>query len=180
MRCSSLLARAILTGVVTAGSVVYANAQQFQAVFSGLNENPSINSPAQGSLRLTLNTQLQSIDYTLTYSNLVGAVAQAHIHFARPRVNGAIVVFLCTNLGNGPAGTPPCPAAPATVTGMITPASVLAVPGQGIAAGDFAAVTNALKSQASYGNVHSTTFPGGEIRGEIVQCPPSGCPPLPQ
>ena len=78
MRCSSSLARAILAAFVTAISVGYANAQQqFQAIFSGLNELGALNaetgailSNGQAKLSLTLNTQLQSLTYTLTYSGL--------------------------------------------------------------------------------------------------------------
>ena len=36
-------------------------------------------------------------------------------------VNGGISFFLCSNLGNGPAGTQACPAGPAELTGVITP-----------------------------------------------------------
>jgi hypothetical protein len=43
-------------------------------------------------------------------------------------------VFLCTNLGNGPAGTQACPAAPATITGTLRPADVIGPTGQGITA----------------------------------------------
>jgi hypothetical protein len=49
---------------------------------------------------------------------------QAHVHFENASNNGAIVVFLCTNLGNGPAGTQACPAAGGTIRGTIRPADV--------------------------------------------------------
>jgi hypothetical protein len=38
-----------------------------------------------------------------------GDVLPTHIHLGQHGVNGGISVFLCTNLGNGPAGTPTCP-----------------------------------------------------------------------
>ena len=73
----SLLAPAILAAGVTAVSVGCANAQQFQAVFSGFNEVGALNaetgailSTGQAKVNLTLNTQLQSLNYTLTYSGL--------------------------------------------------------------------------------------------------------------
>lgn len=67
-------------------------------------------------------------------------MAQAHIHFGKVHVAGGIFAFLCTNLGNGPAGTPACPPNGVTVTGAITAASIVAVPGQNISAGDFGAL----------------------------------------
>ena len=39
-------------------------------------------------------------------------------------MNGGITVFLCSNLGNGPAGTQACPPAPATIEGTIRAADV--------------------------------------------------------
>ena len=53
--------------------------------------------------------------FRLTYEDLSSPVLQSHIHFAQKSVNGAIAVFLCSNLGNGPAGAskhPPRRAAP--------------------------------------------------------------------
>jgi CHRD domain len=183
MWCSLILVRTTLAAVVTAISVGYANAQQFQAVFSGLNELGALNaetgailSTGQAKLSLTLNTQLQSLTYSLTYSGLGAPVTQAHIHFARPRVPGGIMVFLCTNLGNGPAGTPACPNPSGTVTGTLTPASVVGPVAQNITPGNFDGLVTALTTQTSYGNIHTTQFPAGEIRGDIVQCPPNGCP----
>jgi CHRD domain len=176
-RRSSLLSQAILAAVVTAMSVGYANAQQFQAVFSGLNEVPSpVLSQGQGTLKMTLNTQLQSLTYTLTYSGLTSTAVQGHIQFARARDVGGVIVFLCTSLGNGPPGTPACPVGGSTVTGTITPASVIGLPAQNVSAGDFNALATVLVSQATYANIHTTNFPAGEIRGEIVPCPPNGCP----
>jgi hypothetical protein len=94
-------------------------------------------------------------------------VTQAHIHFGKEHVAGGIIAFLCTNLGNGPAGTPACPANSGTVTGTITAASVEAILKQNVSAGDFDALEDALTSNTAYANVHTTAFPAGEIRGQI-------------
>jgi hypothetical protein len=48
------------------------------------------------------------LSWELEYPPGLG-VTQAHIHFGPGRVNGGIMVFLCSNLGNGPEGTQPCP-----------------------------------------------------------------------
>jgi hypothetical protein len=53
------------------------------------------------------------------------------------------------------------------VSGTITAASVLAVNGQHIPAGDFNAFIDILTSNSAYANVHTTSFPAGEIRGQI-------------
>jgi hypothetical protein len=38
---------------------------------------------------------------------------------------------------------------------------------QNIPPGDFAAVVAALASNTVYGNIHTTKFPAGEIRGQV-------------
>ena len=84
------------------------------------------------------------------------------------RVTGPISVFLCTNLGNGPAGTQPCPAPPATISGTITAVDVTNLANErGISAGEFDELLAAIRAGATYVNVHSTRWPGGEIRSQI-------------
>jgi CHRD domain len=152
-----------------------ANAQTFHADLSGFQELGALNaetgaifSPGTGTLDLKLDQKLQMLTYTLTYSGLTSPVLQAHIHFGQIHVPGGIFLFLCTNLGNGPVGTPACPTS-GTVTGQLTPASVVAVPGQNITAGDFSIVPAALLSDSAYVNVHTNNFKAGEIRGQILQ-----------
>jgi len=72
-------------------------------------------------------------------------------------------------LGNALAGTPLCPASPATVTGTLTAGSIVGPSTQGIAPGDFAEVLAALRRPIPnfYGCVHTDGFPGGSIRGAI-------------
>ena len=82
-------------------------------------------------------------------------------------MNGGISVFLCSNLGNGPAGTQACPPAPATISGTITPADVIGPAEQGIDPMEFDELVGAIRAGVAYANVHSTTFPTGEIRGQL-------------
>ena len=89
-------------------------------------------------------------------------------------VNGGIPVFLCTNLGDGPAGTQPSPPSPATISGTIAAADVspnipatLAARNQGLDTGEFAELLRAIRGGNTSANVHSVKFPGGEARGPI-------------
>jgi hypothetical protein len=70
-------------------------------------------------------------------------------------------VFLC-----GGGGKPACPAS-GTVTGTLVAADVVGPTGQGIAAGEFAELVSAIRAGATYVNVHTSTFPGGEIRAQL-------------
>ena len=111
----------------------------------------------------------EQITYSLRYSALEGPVTQAHIHFGAVAQTGGISVFFCSNLGNGPAGTQACPPAPATVTGTIRPADVIGPAGQGIDPGQFAELLAAMRAGATYVNVHSAKYPGGEVRAQLEQ-----------
>jgi hypothetical protein len=161
---------AILALAVTAVPVSYATAQEFHAKLKGFNEVPSaIVSNGQGTVHLKLNKKLKTINYTLTFSDLSAPVTQSHIHIGKVHVAGGVTVFFCSNIG-APAGTQLCPSGTGgTVSGMIVAANILAIPGQGMPAGDFDELVRVLESRTGYANVHSTNFPGGEIRGQIVR-----------
>ena len=134
---------------------------------TGYNEDPmALSTPGRGSFKATVDQKDQQIRYVLQYEGLPTTTLQAHIHFGNPSQSGGISAFLCTNLGNGPAGTQLCPAS-GTVTGTITPADVVGPAGQGIAPGEFRELVDAIAANVAYVNVHSTQYPGGEIRGQL-------------
>jgi hypothetical protein len=108
------------------------------------------------------------IEYTLSYGALEGDVLQAHIHLGARAIAGGISAFLCSNLNNGPAGTPACPGPhDGTVTGVIEPADVVGPRGQGIDPGEYNELLRAIRAGATYANVHSSKYPAGEIRAQL-------------
>lgn len=134
----------------------------------GYNETPlTISTTGGGSFHAKLASDGRSFDWTLSYEALEGNVLQSHIHFGAPAITGGISIFLCSNLGNGPAGTQLCPASPATISGTATAADVIGPSGQGIEAGAFDEIVAAMRSGFAYANVHSSKWPGGEIRGQL-------------
>ena len=167
------LATAFVAAALVAS--VPASAQKFSGKFSGFNEvgglgggeTGAILSEGTGTIKLKLDKSAGTITYELTYSGLSANVTQSHIHFGRVHTAGGVMVFFCTNLGNGPAGTPACPATGGTVTGTLNAASVVAVPGQNVTAGDFDAINDALLADAAYANIHTVKFPAGEIRAQV-------------
>jgi CHRD domain len=133
----------------------------------GYQEVPAVSSTGSGSFEAKIVNDSQ-IEWTLSYRDLEGSITQSHIHFGQQSVNGGITVFFCTNLGNGPAGTPICPPAPATISGTIVASDVGAgAAGQGIAAGEFAELLAAIRAGKTYANVHTTKHAGGEIRAQL-------------
>jgi len=151
-----------------------AAAKNFKGQLDGFFEIGALNNETgailtNGSGSLTLDVDNNKATYKLTFSGLSSNVTQAHLHFGKVHVAGGIYAFLCTNLAP-PAGVPtppPCPASGGTVTGTLTAANILAVPGQNITKGDFGALLAGVGSNTTYGNVHTVNFPAGEIRGQV-------------
>lgn len=169
-----LLVTAVAVGTVVAtvatGSAATARGGEdvFREQLSGFEETPvALSTTGSGQFRLEIDDRADEISYRLSYTALEGNVLQAHIHFGAPAQSGGISAFFCTNLGNGPAGTQLCPAAPATVTGTIVPADVIGPAGQGIAAGQFEELVDAIRAGYTYANVHSSLYPAGELRGQL-------------
>lgn len=164
-----------VVALVSASTVVWAQGfKKISEFLTGYQEVPSVSTTGNGEFNARISNDGSQIDWELTYSDLEGAVQQAHIHIGNVGVNGGITVFLCTNLGNGPAGTQPCPAPPATISGTIVAADVSpnipatqAARNQGLNTGEIDELIKAIRAGATYVNVHSTTWPGGEIRSQI-------------
>jgi len=162
----------LVAGGIAAFAVGFAHAQEFSTRLTGFEELGALNAEtgailSNGKGTLSLDVDKSQITYKLTYSGLSAPVTQAHIHFGKIHVPGGVMVFFCTNLGNGPAGTPACPANGGTVTGTWTATSVVGPAAQNVSPGDFDAVLDALNSNTAYANIHTTKFPAGEIRGQV-------------
>jgi hypothetical protein len=156
--------------LVSASSIVFAQGfKKISEFLNGYEETPAaVSTTGNGTFNARISNDGTRIDWELSYADLEGAVQQSHIHFGQKSVTGPISVFLCTNLGNGPAGTQPCPAPPATISGTITAADVTNLANErGISAGEFDELLAAMRAGATYVNVHSTRWPGGEIRSQI-------------
>lgn len=140
----------------------------FTADLSGYEEVTPKSTTGTGSFTLTV-LKTGVIEYELSYSGLESEARQAHIHFGQPGVNGAIIVFLCTNLGNGPNGDEPACPQSGTVTGSFDAADIIGPNDQGIAPGELDEALAAIRSGVTYANIHTTAYPAGEIRGQIME-----------
>jgi hypothetical protein len=172
---------ALAVGVAALGIAAFALAggsgagfNHLKATMSGYQEVPSVSSTGTADFTADVSQDGSSIAWQLTYSGLEGDVRQSHIHFGQRSVNGGISVFLCTNLGNGPAGTQACPGPHSgTISGTFTATDVTAAAAaQGIGAGEYDELVRAIDAGKTYANVHTTTWPGGEIRAQLNEDDP--------
>ena len=160
------LAGITLLGI--AGSAFAHDRDGLEARLKSYTEVPSVSSTATGRFKASVNEKAGSISYELTYSGLQGDVRQAHIHIGQRSVSGGIMVWLCqTSFNVDPTGlSPTCPQS-GTVTGVLQAANVIGPAAQGIDPMEFAELVAAIRAGVAYANVHSTRFPGGEIRGQL-------------
>jgi hypothetical protein len=154
---------------LVAGSFAFAKDDHGGNVKSRLvsyNETPlTLSTTGRGEFRAHIDMDAKTIAYTLTYSGLEGGnTLFAHIHLGRPATTGGVAAFLC----GGGSKPNPCPNVGGTVTGTITEADVIGPANQGIAAPTaFDELVRAIRAGATYVNVHTTTYGGGEIRGQL-------------
>lgn len=139
---------------------------------TGYQEVPALSTTGKGKIRLKIKNS-SSIEYELSYSGLTTPATQAHIHFAQWGVNGGISAWLCDSaaIPSPSASTPECQPGNSptkvTVSGTITAAEVVGPAGQGIAAMEIGELLAAIRAGVAYANIHTGTYPGGEIRGQL-------------
>ena len=135
----------------------------YKATLSGANERPTPNnSTATGTWTGTLNTQTNVLTYTLTYTGLSANSTASHIHAQSDATTTANVVLNFQNFaGATTVFTPGTTSGTAAGTinlsgGTVTGFSIT---------GD--SLKKAMDAGMAYVNVHTTTNPSGEIRGQI-------------
>jgi hypothetical protein len=144
--------------------------KRLRAILSGYNEVPTVSTDGRGAFFARLSDDETQIQYRLDYGRLAGTAMAAHIHLGARHTNGGVIIWLCGPAASVPPGTPECPAAGGDgpeAAGTLNAAGVIGPAGQGIAAGEFAELVRAIKAGVTYVNVHSSTFGGGEIRGQV-------------
>jgi len=154
--------------------------RHFRATLNGYNEvvggpgaasTGSVSTGATGTFKAKVKKNPLRVEFTLTYEGIEGGtVTVAHPHFAQRHVGGNIFTHLC---GGAPKPAA-CPTPGGTVTGTIVEADITGPAEQGVQLGsaqpgDDALIEfiRAMRAGAVYINVHSTSFPEGEIRGQV-------------
>jgi hypothetical protein len=160
----ALIAAILVVAVAGFASVAsgHGEKQSFKATLGGFQEVPAVSTTGSGEFRMRLGEDGDTLEYELTYSGLTGTASAAHIHVGQKGVDGGVAAFLC-----GGGDKPACPATEGTVSGVIAAADVIGPAEQGIAAGEFEEFFHAVRHRLTYVNVHTSTFPEGEIRGQV-------------
>src|SRR2546426_10347183 len=161
MRTSTVLAvLAAVVGGVACNSTTGLQTN-FEAALTGLYEVPAVpSSTGAGSATITVNGL--TINYTLTITAATASnYTASHIHTGAAGISGPAQVFLC---GGGTA--PACPTGQGTVTSSFTATSGSQVLLGGAVTYD--SLVTAVRNRATYVNLHTVNYSGGEIRGQLI------------
>jgi hypothetical protein len=132
----------------------------FTAPLSGREEVPAADTRATGNAVFQLSKDGTELSYKLIVANIQN-VTMAHIHLAPAGVNGPVVLWLY------PSG-PPAQLIPGRTQGILAQGTATADDLVGPLAGaELADLIEAIQAGGAYVNVHTSQFPGGEIRGQI-------------
>lgn len=162
--------RKLLFSLIALGALAYATPSAatlltYSASLSGLDEVPANLSPGSGQSTVGYDTVAQTLQVDVTFADLLGPTTAAHIHCCAAIGNAGVAVALVGFPGGVTSGsyshlfdlTDP----------SVFSASFLTANG-GTAAGAEAALATALETSLSYVNIHTSVFPGGEIRGQLA------------
>lgn len=123
------------------GQVVLSKATRFTASMNGSLETVPNASTGTGNLVAWLYEPENRLVYSMTSTGIATAT-NGHIHLGTQGVNGAVIVNM-TQLGGGQY---------LGVSNRLT-----------------AAQMTALLTNATYANIHSSTYPSGEVRGQVIK-----------
>jgi hypothetical protein len=144
---------AVVMAVVFMASTASAQELKFNAELTGAQERPTpVETEGEGEAKF--ETDGTVADFELKWKNLTASAFAAHIHCGGPEEAGPVGVTLFT----GSKGTE------GEVEGSFTGAD----PGNRCGWVTLADVLEAMAAGDTYVNVHSTNFPGGEIRGQVT------------
>jgi hypothetical protein len=146
---------------------------QFTANLSGPAEEPPNASPGTGQALLIYDSTAHTMRLIVTFADLLAPVTMAHIHAPTP-APFAGVVGVATQL-------PSFEGFPAGVTAgnydhtfdltLASSFNASFISANGDVAGAEAALLTALAEGRAYLNIHTSLYPGGEIRGFFTPVP---------
>ena len=163
---SLVFAFLMLSGMAKADQLV------FTTTMTGAQEVPPSDSPGIGSALVTIDTITNLMTVNVSFAGLVSPTTIAHIHCCAAPGGIAIPATTVPSFPGFPVGVTTgtyLQTFDLTLASTYNPAFIAA--NGGTVAGAQAAFTTGLINGLAYFNIHTTQFPGGEIRGQLQAVP---------
>lgn len=145
----------LLLSLIAATAAFESDATSFSitAACDGAQDVPPVDTPATATFSATATRPSATpgsdwtLDYAVSIEDLSAGIAAAHIHAGAEGTNGGVIInFNAFGLGGATSGA---------ATGSVVISEAVAM-----------ALTSSPSS--TYVNIHTTAFPSGEIRGQVV------------
>jgi CHRD domain-containing protein/PEP-CTERM motif-containing protein len=146
----------------------------YDATLSGASEAPPNASPGTGFAEVIIDNIANTMRVEVTFSGLLGTTAASYIHCctASPGTGTAGVATTTPTFAGFPLGVTSGTydnTLDMTMSSSYNPVYITANGGTPLSA--FAALLDGLNHDEAYLNIHSSVFPGGEIRGFLLALP---------
>ncbi|MBT9502546.1 MAG: CHRD domain-containing protein [Burkholderiaceae bacterium] len=172
MKIRTLFAASLLLSGLAAPAL--AHTYLFAVSLSGPNEFPVNASPGTGSGMVTFDMDLATLRVEVSFSGLIGNTTNSHIHCctSAPGFQNAGVATMTPTFLGFPSGVTSGSYDATFNLGVASSYNAAFVTANG---GTPGSAMNALLAGAQAGkaylNIHSSSFPGGEIRGFLMPVP---------
>jgi len=170
----------LMAALVVQVPAVHAVPMTFVANLSGANEIPSNSSTATGFASVVLDPIAETIQVNVTWSGLTTPVSATHIHCCLPSPMFLMNVGVATTVPAFPGFTIPGPTSgtfSSAVLSLLDAGTYNTTPVTGFVDLEggipqaAAALVAGIENDETYFNIHTSMFPGGEIRGFLVPAP---------
>ncbi len=164
----------VLSGLLSLAVLVPASAAiiHFETTLSGPNENPPNASLGVGQITVNIDTVSNIMFVAGTFSGLTGSTTMSHIHCCTNPPGNVGVATLLPAFPNFPLGVTLgswTSTLDLTLASSYNPAFIAA--NGGTAAAAEAVLLAGMVAGRSYFNIHTSSSPGGEIRGFLLAVP---------
>lgn len=161
--------RQLAAAVLLLSGSATAQAQLYKVVLSGGSEIPAVTTTGSGSAVIGLNTTAHEMRVSANFKDLLGNTTAAHIHccVVQP-ANAGVATTTPTFVGFPTAVRAGAWDNTYNMAVNTTWSTSFINANNGTPAGAEAAFATGVAAGRSYLNIHSASFPGGEIRGTLV------------